>query len=225
MKFTFKQFIVDHFWKKFILMTSGIFLMGFFLSFLIVADFGTDPYSFMNINLSRTLHLSLGNWQLIFNILLFVVVFLFGSEMIGFGTIFNMVFIGYVADFFCALWEKLGLYLWVENSALWIHILFFFGALLLFVIVASLYMNAEMGLSPYDGTGKIIANCFSKVPFFIVRIAYDLMAILIGYVAGLFNPEGVQGSIIGGIAMAFLLGPAITLVGKFVRKYILNFSE
>ena len=81
-------------------MSIGIFFMGFVLSFLIEVDMGTDPCSFMNVSISERLPISFGTWQLICNILLFIPQILWGRKYIGPGTVFNMVFIGYIADFF-----------------------------------------------------------------------------------------------------------------------------
>ena len=46
-------------------------------------------------------------------------------------------------------------------------------------------MNGEMGVSPYDGLAFILGNKLrDHVPYFIVRIAYDGLAVVIGFIAG-----------------------------------------
>ena len=66
--------------------------------------------------------------------------------------------------------------------------------------------------------GKILCDAFSKIPFFIVRIIYDMLAVLIGFLLG--------GKLyIGTILMALFLGPAITFVGSVMDKYIFKKSE
>ena len=52
------QRLADKFFKRFsplkiAIMCVGIFFMGFFLSFLIEVDMGTDPFSFMNLMIAR----------------------------------------------------------------------------------------------------------------------------------------------------------------------------
>lgn len=210
-----KEFDKKKFIRSAVISFIGIFGMGFFLSFLILADYGTDPYTFMNRSIAARLGLSLGNWQLIINILFFAVVIIFNRKLIGLGTIFNMVLIGYYADFFTWLWKKiLPAGLFNDQPA---RSIVFAIAIICFVISAAVYMNADAGLSPYDGTCKIIADAvmkrFPKIPFFILRIACDTIVILTGMAAG-------GRPLIGIIVMALALGPAITLVGKFMKRYM-----
>ena len=77
-----------------------------------------------------------------------------------------------------------------------------------------------MGVAPYDAMPQIISNWIPKVPFFVIRILFDLAAVLIGVIFGKLNPEGVQGSAIGSIVMSFMLGPVISLVGKPLKKIL-----
>lgn len=60
-----EQFDKSAFIRNAIVSFIAIFGMGFFLSFLIMADYGTDPYTFMNRSLAARLGMTLGNWQLI----------------------------------------------------------------------------------------------------------------------------------------------------------------
>lgn len=220
-----KHFIVPHFAKKFWIMVLAIFGMGFFLSFLIEANFGTDPCTFMNKNLASAIGWSLGNWQITINSVMFIMSLLFARNLIGFGTIFNWVCIGYTADFFCGLWNKTGLhdFMMISQNLPW-RIVIFALAILFFVISAATYMNAQLGVAPYDALAIIIARPFKKVPFFFIRILFDLSGIGIGLLASLVNPLGRQGSLLGSVILAFAIGPAVTMVGKFMEKHILNFD-
>ncbi len=214
-----KKYFTDYFSqkdfaKRLIVMNIGVFLMGFFLSFLIKVDLGTDPCTFMNLTLSRAIGISFGTWQLLLNTVLFVFVILFGKQFIGFGTIANMVFIGYIADFFCWLWEKtIPEYYFTQFPQRGVV---FAIALFLFIISVSFYINANMGVSPYDAMPQIISECVLKnVPFAIIRIAYDFLVILIGI---LF--KGTPN--IGIVLMALFLGPIISTVGKFLNKHVFH---
>ena len=224
-KFSFSQFIVPHFAKKFTLMMTAIILMGFFLSFLIEIGWGTDPATFMNLNIAHALGWTLGNWQLTINVGMLALVFVFLPKLIGFGTIANMVLIGYTADFFCWLWRTTGVAASISGASLCPKIIFFALSIICFVIVAAVYMNAQMGLSPYDGTPKLMELVLPFLPAFVVRMIFDFLVILVGYIASRFSPDGMQGSLIGVTAMAFLLGPVITVTGRFMNKYVLNFDD
>ena len=74
-----------------------------------LAAFGVDPFSCMNMGISGFLGMSFGNWQLIANILLLIVVFFTARSFIGLGTVVNMVFVGYIADFVCWLAQDAGM--------------------------------------------------------------------------------------------------------------------
>lgn len=214
-----KKFFTDYFSqkdfkKRLIVMNIGVFLMGLFLSFLIKVNLGTDPCTFMNLTLSKYFGISFGNWQLIINSCLFIIVILFGRKFIGFGTIANMVFIGYIADFFCWLWDKtIPEYIFTVFPY---RAIVFALALFLFIIAVSFYINANMGVSPYDAMPQIISErVLKKVPFAVIRIIYDFLVIVLGVVFG-GTPN------IGIILMALFLGPVISVVGKFLNKHVFH---
>ena len=191
--------------------------MGITLGFLLETDLGTDPYTYMNVNVANTLGLTLGNWQFALNLVMFIIVILItGIRQIGPGSVANMILVGYTVDFtrwIIGMVFPEGFFMGPVARP----VTFILG-LAGFLISAAVYMNSRMGLSPYDGLGKILCDAFKKIPFFIVRIIYDLLAVLIGFLLG--------GKLyIGTILMALFLGPAITCVGKFMNKYIFKKSE
>ena len=55
MKFSFKQFIVPNFAKRLAFMLPAVILMGVFVSILVEIGWGTDPASFLNLNIASTL--------------------------------------------------------------------------------------------------------------------------------------------------------------------------
>ena len=206
-----------NFKKKFTLMALGVFFMGFFLSFLINVSLGTDPCTFMNVTISERLHILFGTWQLLLNAVLIVIVIIFSRDQIGPGTIANMVFIGYIADFFRWVWSKtIPDYVfttWPYRGAV------FALALIAFVIAASFYMNADMGVAPYDAMPVIISErLLKKIPFKFIRMGFDGSIVLIGILFG----GRVE---IATILMVFLLGPTITAVGGFINRRILGFNN
>lgn len=196
--------------KNFYIMLLGVVLMGFFLSFLIEVSLGTDPCTFMNLTISGKLGILFGTWQVILNSILFIFVILFDRRLIGPGTIANMVLIGYISDFCRMIWHKIipGYIFsqWPYRAVV------FIVALLCFVVAASLYMNADMGVAPYDAVPIMISKFVLKnVPFKYIRIGFDGSVLLIGFLLG----GRVE---ICTVLMVFLLGPTITAVGRFLRK-------
>ena len=220
MKFSFKQFIVPNFGKRLAFMLPAVILMGVFVSILVEIGWGTDPASFMNLNIASTLGWGLGNTEVLVYGLMLVFTFIFGAQMIGFGTLANMILIGYVVDLCRWIWRNVGFADFIVQASLPVRILIFAITLIWFVIVAAIYINAQMGVAPYDAMTQIISDWIPKVPFFVIRILFDLAAVLIGVIFGKLNPEGVQGSAIGSIIMSLMLGPVISLVGRPLKKIL-----
>ncbi len=220
MKFSFKQFIVPNFAKRLAFMLPAVILMGVFVSILVEIGWGTDPASFMNLNIAGTLGWGLGNTEVLVYGLMLVFTFIFGAQMIGFGTLANMILIGYVVDLCRWIWRNIGFADFIAGSSLAVRILIFAITLICFVIVAAIYINAQMGVAPYDAMPQIISGWIPKVPFFVIRILFDLAAVLLGVIFGKLNPDGVQGSAIGSIIMSLMLGPVISLVGRPLKKIL-----
>ncbi len=220
MKFTFKQFLVPNFAKRLAFMLPAVILMGVFVSVLVEIGWGTDPASFMNLNIASALGWGLGNTEVLVYGLMLIFTFVFGAQMIGFGTLANMILIGYVVDLCRWIWRNTGFAAFIYDSSTPIRILIFAITLLLFVIVASIYINAQMGVAPYDAMPQIISGWIPKIPFFVIRILFDLAAVLIGVIAGKLNPQGIQGSAIGSIIMSLMLGPVISIISKPLKRIL-----
>ncbi len=86
-KFIQGMYMKKNFRARLIAVILSVIVMGFALSWLVLVDMGTDPCTAMNLAISKKPGMSVGNWQAMFNILLFVLVLFFGRENIGFGTI------------------------------------------------------------------------------------------------------------------------------------------
>jgi uncharacterized membrane protein YczE len=201
--------------KRIIVCFLAVLGMGFFLSFLMLCGLGTDPCSFMNKAVSLRIGILFGTWQLIVNAVLLVIVIFRDRSSLGFGTVFNMVLVGYYVDFFDWVWSKtIPAHIFTDPVTRWPV---FLTALLLFIISAAVYINSDMGVAPYDAIPKIITekvtSRFPKVPKMLIRMIWDFSAIAIGTLAG-------GKPVIGIILMAVFLGPAISLIGKlfFSRK-------
>ena len=210
----------SNFWKRFFIMITGILCMGFFLSFLRSCGWGTDPCTFQNDSIRLRLGISVGNWQLILNAAMFVLVVIFNRSLIGAGTVANWVLIGYTADFFNAIWARTipdAVFLTTDYLAL--KIVIFALAIAGMAVSAAVYMNSDMGLAPYDALCVILSNRLSKIPFFVVRISWDITAILIGIIFS-FGFRDFKVSLLGSLIMAFALGPVIQAIGKFMQKHL-----
>ena len=220
MKFSFKQFIVPNFGKRLAFMLPAVILMGVFVSILVEIGWGTDPASFMNLNVADALGWGLGNTEVLLYGIMLIFTFIFGAEMIGFGTLANMILIGYVIDLCRWIWKNIGFAQFLAEGNFAARVIIFAFTLFLFVVVASIYINAQMGVAPYDAIPNILSGWIPKFPFAVIRILFDLAAVGVGVIAGKLNPNGIQGSIVGSILMSLLLGPVISIVGKPLKRIL-----
>jgi len=199
----------DRFWFRLAVVILAVIMMGFSLSWLLLADMGPDPYTMLNRAVSQKLGISLGSWQALLNFILLIGVLVFGGRNIGFGTLANMVLVGYSIDFFSWVWGKV---IPMEIFELfYVRLLVMIPGLALFVFSAALYMDMDMGSSPYDAIPFIIYGHFKKLPFRVLRILYDCAFILAAMAFG-----GKLGVVT--VLMALILGPVIEWVGKIVNR-------
>ena len=197
--------------KRVIAVFMAVIFMGLSLSFLIRVNFGTDPCSTLNLGISSKLGISFGTWQVIFNAILFFIVIIFDRSQIGWGTLANMLLVGYSSDFFS--WVFDGLFPESPLTDMKIRILIIIPALILFVISAAVYMAVELGSAPYDAVVFVISSKIKKVPFRFIRMAWDIAAAVIGYLLG--STIGIVT-----VAIAFALGPVITLVKEKINRIL-----
>ena len=88
--------------KRILLVLAGILLIGMCVAFYRMSGFEVDTFSCMNLGVSGFLKMPFGNWQLIVNAVLLIVVWLTVRHCIGPGTVVNMV-----GDFFCRSFQLL----------------------------------------------------------------------------------------------------------------------
>ena len=195
-------------WSKFRLMFSGVLGIGVFQSLLVEVHFGTDTCAFMNLALSGRVGLSLGMCMGLSNVLFFVPELLFGRKLIGAGTVANMLLVGLVSDL-CRMLEERYLPIWTFER--WgSRIGIFMVALVGFLISVALYMNADMGQTPYDAIPTMLSERV-HVPYSKVRIAWDSTAALLGVLLG--------GRLTAGnIVLALTIGPAVGIVGGWMKR-------
>lgn len=158
-------------------MLLGILMISIAVAAFRLAGFGVDSFTCMNLGISGFLNMSFGNWQLIMNICILIIVFFTVRHLIGPGTIVNMVGVGYIADFLC----------WLILDALQIEmtiplrLLAFVTALLICSFGAALYIVADLGIAPYDCVAFIITKLtHEKISFRTGRIISDVTTVILG---------------------------------------------
>lgn len=199
------------FGNRLVMVIVGVILQGLGLSLLIRLNLGTDPCSCLTQGVIRYIPISFGTAQLLCHLVTFLFVIRFDMSLIGFGTIGNMVFLGYIADFWGWVWDRTAPEGFFQQTGVRYGLLV--PVLIVFILGASTYMTAGLGTSPYDGLPFIISNHVKKLSFKAVRMIWDISFMVVGFLLG-----GDVGIVT--VAVAFFLGPVITWVGTKLKKFI-----
>lgn len=199
------------FGKRMIMMLCGVVAQGMGLSLLRAINLGTDPCSCLTQGVTNFVPLSFGTCQLLCHLVTFVFVIKYDLGMLGFGTVGNMCFLGYISDFFKWIWSLLlpvGFFEATVN-----RYILLIPSLAIFLLGAAAYMCAGLGSSPYDALPFIISSRVKKVSFKIVRMIWDISFMAAGFLLG-----GDVGIVT--ILVAFFLGPIITWMQKRLEVLI-----
>lgn len=193
-------------------MLFGNLLLGIAIGVLRIAELGTDPFATMNLGVSSTLGLSFGFYSVLFNLLLFIFLFINSRELIGFGTFINMFLLGYTADLIVYLFQTMA----IGEIGLGIRFLLLFVGVFISSTGLSLYVTANLGVSPYDALPLMMQEMTNnRIPFGIARLIVDATAVLIGYFFG-----AVVG--VGTLVVAVSLGPLVSVFNKYWFEPILK---
>ncbi len=198
--------------NRMIMMVCGVLAQGMGLSLLRSVNLGTDPCSCLTQGVTNFVPLSFGTCQLLCHLVTFLFVIRFDTGMIGFGTVGNMCFLGYISDFFKWVWT-LVLPVGFFDAAMNRYLLLI-PSLAVFLLGAAAYMCAGLGSSPYDALPFIISGHVKKFSFKVVRMIWDISFMAAGFLLG-----GDVGIVT--VLVAFFLGPIITWVQKKLEVFII----
>lgn len=202
--------------KRFFFMVIGVILIGFNVTFLRMANFGTDPFSCMNIGVSGHLPISYGTFQFIVNIILFIPVVILSPRSFGIGAFFNMFGVAYAADFGMWIFSLFGVDEQTFSAMLLARLGLFLIGLCLLCFGVALYMECDLGVAPYDMIGQIVEErTKGKVKFKWVRIFTDVLCVVIGFSFG-----GTVG--VATILVSLFTGPVVSWFRNHMAKKILG---
>ena len=198
------------------MMILGILFIGLCVSFLRLSGFGVDPFSAMNLGISGFIGWSFGTWQLLMNAVILVIVFFQARHCIGAGTIINMIFFFFFADFVCWLVQDV---VQIEMS-LPLRIIALVLAQLMASMGVALYMVADMGIAPYDSVAIIIEKLtHQKIPFHKARVLSDVVVVIVGIAFASASGAGIWAVAgIGTVINACFNGPLIQFFKTKLEK-------
>lgn len=201
-----KEFI----WKA-LMSLIGITLISFGAALSQTMNMGLDPFTAINTGASELLGFTLGNYQLFVNAAILAIILFFDRKIIGWGTIFNFVLVGYMIEFFISMLES---FIDPTQFAFIVQLLITVVAILIFTFGVALYMDADLGVSPYDAIAPVITDRVSA-SYKTVRMIQDIVVVITAWILG--GPVGVSTFITG-----FLAGP---LIDFFSNRFTSKLSD
>ena len=205
-------------WKNFILRSLasiiGITFISFGAALSETMDMGLDPFTAINRGVSSLLGFSLGNYQLILNLIILVIVFFMKRSLIGWGTIYNMILVGYQVSFFGKIF---GNFFNTDEISLVARLIITIIAIMIFTLGVALYMDTKLGVSPYDAITPLITDRtgWKYTP---VRVGQDLLVVVGAFLFA--GPVGLATIITG-----FFAGPLISFFSKRVSQPLIEKLE
>ena len=189
---------------RIVLVVLANMILGLGISLLRLAGVGTDPYTCMNLGVSSKLGMSYGTYQMIFNIVLFIPVFILDKKSFGVGALVNMLVLGYFVEFFMFAFGAVGITIEGLAGNLLIQIPILTLGVFVVCFGVALYMFCDLGSAPYDRLGVIIENySHGKIKFKWARVCLDIFSTVVGFLTG-----SVIG--IGTVIIAFFTGPIVS---------------
>ncbi|MFC4386422.1 YitT family protein [Gracilibacillus marinus] len=201
--------------KKITMVVIGNLFIGIAVALLRITEFGTDPFTTLNLGISSVLPISFGLYQLLFNIVLLGFVFLYYKSSIGLGTLINMVGIGFISDFLVFCYQSL----FDDMPILAIRIVLILLAVVLASLGVALYITPNLGMAPYDALGFVVEKIsHQKISFPVARVSLDIISVAIGFTFGATVGFAT-------IILAFCTGPFVQFFRKTIAQPMLNKSS
>lgn len=194
-------------------MMAGVFFMGTGISLFSLAVMGNAPGCSMGMALTDLTGISFTIMCFVVNCFWFVGQVIWGRELIGAGTLFNWVLIGWFTDLWTAWIQDL-----VTIPEAFIGRLAVMGiGILVLSFASALYQTAALGVSPYDSISMIMARRL-PIPYFWCRIMTDLFCTVVTFFCG-----GIIG--LGTLVCALGLGPFITFFTRTVAVKLCDMPD
>jgi len=197
-------------------MIGANIILGLGIALLRLSSFGTDPFTCMNLGVSSHLPVSYATYQMLFNVVLVIPVFILDRKSFGAGTLTNMVLLGYFVEFFMFLFSLLGVTIQGLAGNMIMRIAALVAGVLVVCFGVALYMACDLGAGPYDRLPVVVeAYSHKKIKYKWARVGQDVISAAIGFATG-----SVVG--VGTVIVALFTGPVVsffrdTAVAKIMK--------
>jgi uncharacterized membrane protein YczE len=174
---------------------AGLVLYGISMAFMVESGLGLNPWDVFHQGLSETTGISFG-WVVILLGIPILLIWIPLRQRPGFGTIANLVVIGFVVDGALAILQP--------GESLAMRITYLVTGIALNGVATGLYIGSNLGPGPRDGLMTGLVGRFPRLSIRLVRTGIEVLVLGIGFLLG-----GTVG--LGTVAYAVAIGPLAQL--------------
>lgn len=216
------KFSIDAHMKKRILATIlGVVVSAISIGFFKTAAFGVDPFQAFMSGLDALIPISFGTLYVIANCCLLLFSLFADRHYIGLGTILNLLFTGYIAQYSYAFIQG-----FLPSPSIPVRAFCLILGVVVMCFSSAFYFTADLGVSTYDAVALILSEKWHVARFKYCRIACDLACVLIGcalYLLSGGKPSGIPAFAgIGTVITAFFMGPLIEFFNRTCARPFLQ---
>jgi len=179
--------------RRLVQLFAGLVLYGVSMALMIESGLGLAPWDVFHQGLSRVTGINFG-WVVILLGIPILLLWIPLRQRPGFGTIANVVVVGFAADGALAVLSA--------GHGIAARVAYLVGGVLLNGVATGLYIGSRLGPGPRDGLMTGVVGRFPKLSLRLVRTCIEVSVLVAGFLLG-----GTAG--IGTLVYALAIGPLV----------------
>ena len=207
--------------KRIFMSLFGVVICAISVGIFKIAALGVDPFQSFMAGLYALGPIKFGTLYVITNVVLLAFALIFDRHYINIATFINLFLLGYITQFTYEMLQKV-----IVDPAIWVRVLCLVIGVVIICFGSAFYMTADLGVSTYDAVALVMANKWKLGKFQYIRIATDLVCVIIGCVLFLLAGGGWKAiptiAGVGTIITAFFMGPLIEFFNVYCARPFLS---
>ena len=206
--------------KRILMTLFGVIICAISVGIFKIAALGVDPFQSFMAGLDALVPIKFGTLYVIANAVLLTFALVFDRHYIGIATFINLFLLGYITQFTYEFLQTL-----LTDPSIVTRVICLVTGVVIICFGSAFYMTADLGVSTYDAVALIISKTWKKGKFQYVRIATDIVCVILGALLFLLS-GGSYAQIptivgIGTMITAFFMGPLIEFFNVHIARPIL----
>ncbi|MDO5156313.1 MAG: hypothetical protein Q4D51_10140 [Eubacteriales bacterium] len=199
----------------------GVIICAIAVGIFKIAALGVDPFQSFMSGMDQLIPIKFGTLYVIVNAVLLIFSLVVDRHNIGIATFINLFLLGYITQYTYEFLQTV-----FVNPSMVVRALCLLVGIVIICFGSALYMTADLGVSTYDAVAIVFAYKWKLGKFQYVRIACDLVCVILGIV--IFLIGGGQWRAIptvvgvGTIITAFFMGPLIEFFNVKIARPLLK---